>query len=78
VFVLAAENNRSSIPDRSADFDHAAGSSASGATDLRFPIKDPRWPLAEGITAKHLTMPQFRLDADQILDLLTYLKTLEP
>ena len=34
-------------------------------------------PLAEGITASHPTMPQFRLDADQIADVIAYLKTLE-
>jgi cytochrome c len=45
---------------------------------LRFPIEDLRRPLAEGIIAKHPTMPQFRLDADQISDVLAYLKTLEP
>jgi cytochrome c len=44
---------------------------------LRFPIEDLRRPLAEGIIAKHPTMPQFRLDADQISDVLAYLKTLE-
>ena len=45
---------------------------------LRFPIEDLRRPLAEGIIANHPTMPQFRLDADQISDVLAYLKTLEP
>jgi cytochrome c len=33
--------------------------------------------LAEGITTGHPTMPEFRLDPDQIHDLLSYLKTLE-
>jgi cytochrome c len=44
----------------------------------RFPIESLQRPLAEGITANHPTMPQFRLDADQISDVLAYLKTLEP
>jgi cytochrome c len=45
---------------------------------LRFPIESLQRPLAEGITANHPTMPQFRLEADQISDVLAYLKTLEP
>src|SRR2546422_556935 len=45
---------------------------------LRFPIESLERPLAEGIIANHPTMPQFRLDADQISDVLAYLKTLEP
>jgi mono/diheme cytochrome c family protein len=44
----------------------------------RFPIESLQRPLAEGIIANHPTMPQFRLDADQISDVLAYLKTLEP
>ncbi len=32
---------------------------------------------AEGIVTGHPTMPEFRLDPDQINDLLAYLKTLE-
>jgi len=28
--------------------------------------------------ATHPTMPQFRLDADQIADVIAYLQTLEP
>ena len=45
---------------------------------LRFPIEDLRRPLAEGIIANHPTMPQFRLDADQISDVLAYLRSLQP
>src|SRR3954466_9019813 len=33
--------------------------------------------LAEGIQTGHPTMPEFRLDPDQIHDLLSYMKTLE-
>jgi mono/diheme cytochrome c family protein len=44
----------------------------------KFPIESLRRRLAEGIMATHPTMPQFRLDADQIADVLAYLQTLEP
>ena len=33
--------------------------------------------LAEGINTGHPAMPEFRLDPDEIHDLLSYLKTLE-
>jgi hypothetical protein len=33
--------------------------------------------LAEGIVTGHPTMPEFRLDPDQIENLIAYLKTLE-
>jgi cytochrome c len=33
--------------------------------------------LAEGIVTGHPTMPQFRLEPDQINDVLSYLKSLE-
>ena len=45
---------------------------------LKFPIESLRRRLAEGIVADHPTMPQFRLDADQISDVLAYIRTLEP
>src|SRR5213080_3642676 len=44
---------------------------------LRFPIESLRLRLAEGISASHPTMPTFRLDADQISDVLAYLHNLE-
>ena len=44
---------------------------------LKFPIESLR-RLAEGIVADHPTMPQFRLDPDQIADVMTYLQTLKP
>src|SRR6266567_1672341 len=44
----------------------------------KFPIESLRRRLAEGIMATHPTMPQFRLDADQISDVLAYIETLEP
>jgi cytochrome c len=34
--------------------------------------------LAEGIIAGHPAMPQFRLEPDQVADVIAYLKTLEP
>ena len=45
---------------------------------LKYPIENLQRPLAEGIIAGHPTMPQFRLDPDQIADVIAYLKTLEP
>jgi cytochrome c len=45
---------------------------------LRFPIESLQRPLAEGIIANHPTMSQFRLEADQVSDVLAYLKTLAP
>jgi cytochrome c len=44
----------------------------------KFPIESLRRRLAEGIMSTHPTMPQFRLDADQISDVLAYIQTLEP
>jgi mono/diheme cytochrome c family protein len=43
----------------------------------RYPIDTLAEALAEGISTGHPTMPEFRLDPDQIGDLLAYLKTLE-
>ena len=43
----------------------------------RYPIETIGEALAEGISTGHPTMPAFRLDPDQIGDLLAYLKTLE-
>ena len=44
---------------------------------LRYPIETLGEALAEGISTGHPTMPEFRLDPDQIHDVLSYLKTLE-
>src|SRR5260221_371451 len=41
---------------------------------LRYPIETLGEALAEGISTGHPTMPEFRLDPDQIHDLLSYLK----
>jgi mono/diheme cytochrome c family protein len=43
----------------------------------RYPVENLAESLAEGIETGHQNMPVFRLDADQIHDLLAYLKTLE-
>src|SRR4051795_1850308 len=43
----------------------------------RYPIETLAESLAEGIQTGHQTMPEFRLDPDQIHDLLSYLKSLE-
>jgi cytochrome c len=45
---------------------------------LRFPIEDLRRPLSEGIIANHPTMPQFRLEPDQVSDVLAFLRSLQP
>ncbi|SRR6266545_2356061 len=47
------------------------------ALHLKFPVESLEPRLAEGITAGHPTMPQFRLDPGQIADVIAYLKTLE-
>ena len=44
----------------------------------RFPIESLRPRLAEGIMATHPTMPQFRLEGDQISDVIAYIETLQP
>jgi cytochrome c len=44
---------------------------------LKYPIQSLERPLAEGIITNHPTMPQFRLEPDQIGDVIAYLKTLE-
>ena len=43
----------------------------------RYPVEQLGEALAEGFVTGHPTMPEFRLDPDQIHDLLSYLKSLE-
>lgn len=43
----------------------------------RYPVETLAEALAEGIITGHPSMPEFRLDAAQINDLIAYLKTLE-
>jgi mono/diheme cytochrome c family protein len=44
---------------------------------LKYPIESLQRPLSEGIIVGHPTMPQFRLESDQVTDVIAYLKTLE-
>jgi mono/diheme cytochrome c family protein len=44
---------------------------------LRYPIESLQRPLSEGIIAGHPTMPQFRLDPDQISDVIAFLKSIQ-
>ena len=44
---------------------------------LKFPIESLAPRLSEGIAANHPTMPQFRLDADQVNDVIAFIKSLE-
>jgi cytochrome c len=43
----------------------------------RYPVENLQESLAEGIITGHPSMPEFRLDPDQITDVIAYLKTLE-
>jgi mono/diheme cytochrome c family protein len=43
----------------------------------RYPIETLGEALAEGINTGHPAMPEFRLEPDEIHDLLSYLRTLE-
>jgi cytochrome c len=43
---------------------------------LKHSIESLQRRLSEGITASHPTMPQFRLEPDQVADVIAYLETL--
>ena len=43
----------------------------------KYPIDTLQEALAEGISTGHPTMPEFRLEPDQINDVISYLKSLE-
>ena len=43
----------------------------------RYPVENLAEAFAEGIVVGHPTMPEFRLDRDQIENLIAYLKTFE-
>lgn len=43
----------------------------------RYPVETLAESLSEGIVTAHQNMPQFRLEADQITDFISYLKWLE-
>ena len=42
----------------------------------RYRVEDLAESLAEGIVTGHPTMPEFRFDADQVSDFITFLKSL--
>ena len=42
-----------------------------------YPIEDLQESLAEGIVTGHPSMPQFKLEPDQVDDVIAYMKTLE-
>ena len=44
----------------------------------RYPVETLEEALAEGIVTGHPTMPEFRLEPDQIGNFIAFLKTLEP
>ena len=43
----------------------------------KYPVENLEEALAEGISTGHPTMPEFRLEVDQIADFIAFLKTLE-
>jgi cytochrome c len=43
----------------------------------KYPVETLQQAFAEGIQTGHQNMPEFRLDGDQIGDVIAYLKTLE-
>ena len=43
----------------------------------RYPVESLQESFAEGIRTGHQNMPEFRLEPDQIGDVIAYLKTLE-
>jgi cytochrome c len=43
----------------------------------RYPVESLEEALGEGIVTSHPTMPEFRLDPDQVGDFIRFLKTLE-
>ena len=43
----------------------------------RYPVETLEEALAEGIVTGHPNMPEFRLEPDQVGDLISYLKSLE-
>jgi len=44
---------------------------------LRYPVESLQEAFAEGIQTGHQNMPEFRLESDQIGDVIAFLKTLE-
>ena len=44
---------------------------------LKYPVESLQEAFAEGIRTGHQNMPEFRLEGDQIGDMIAFLKTLE-
>jgi mono/diheme cytochrome c family protein len=44
---------------------------------LKYPVENLEEALAEGISTGHPSMPEFRLEVDQIGDFIAFLKTLQ-
>jgi mono/diheme cytochrome c family protein len=44
---------------------------------LKYPVENLEEALAEGISTDHPSMPEFRLEVDQIADFIAFLKSLE-
>jgi mono/diheme cytochrome c family protein len=44
----------------------------------RYPVETLQEALAEGIVTGHPSMPEFRLEPDQVMGVIAYLKSLEP
>ncbi|KQP58102.1 cytochrome c [Methylobacterium sp. Leaf108] len=60
-----------------ADASPLTGAPAFRTLHTKYPVEDLGEALAEGITTGHPTMPEFRLDPDQVADVIAYLKSLE-
>jgi mono/diheme cytochrome c family protein len=85
-FAASAEQRGESFARQHCSRCHAVGRTGQSPLAIALPFRTlhTRYPvetlgeaLAEGIETGHPDMPPFRLDPDQIHDLLSYLKTLE-
>jgi mono/diheme cytochrome c family protein len=43
----------------------------------RYPVETLKQPLSEGIVTGHANMPEFKLDPDQVTDVINYLTSLQ-
>lgn len=43
----------------------------------RYPVETLKQPLSEGVVTGHANMPEFKLDADQVTDVINYLKSFQ-
>src|SRR4051794_31181291 len=74
--ILRANCERCHAIDKTSDSSLAIAP-AFRTLHVKYPIESLERPLTEGIIAGHPTMPQFRFERDQVVDILAYLKTLE-